>query len=301
MKQLLKMSRTLCLAAMTAVVGSIFTSCEKDEDSEGRPYYTKFVNIEVTRCERVGGVLMIDYAVANKLDNQIEVELYGPQVTDNAGGSYTDAMGIVSVAFGNQEYYQRTQARIAPKDTIVGHAKVKDFDPNGKSTNVKLQLRVGVTGETLADKPFEQGKVYFIDRRVKEHGVQTNDTCMVYQVASCAMDSDGNVEMKFTVTNETGMSLSEFGMGYGYGGEAECYDREGTHYESSIRFGDGDWYHLAAVDRFTAGSTISGTILIKDVRNSVSELSVNIGVSAKNYIFADNTVRFITIPVSRTE
>lgn len=298
MKRLLNMSRTLGLAVMAALVGSVFTSCDKDSDAEGRPYYTKFVDINVIHCERVGGVLMIDYTVANKLDSRIEVELFSPSVSDNGGGSYTDAMGVVSIAFGDNEYYHSATAHINAKDTIVGHAKVKEFDPNDKSSSVKLKLSVGITGETLADKPFEQGKIPVIDRRVKEQGVQTNDTCLVYRVTSCtAVDND--VELNFSIVNETGMTLTDFGMGYAYGGGAECYDRQGNNYESSIRFDGGEWYHLAATDRFAAGSMVSGTILVKDVRPSTTEISVNIGVSAKNYIFADDHVRFLAIPIAK--
>ncbi len=288
----MRMSQAMCLMAMALCF--TLTSCEESEqDEEGVPYYNKFVDINITRCERVSNVLMIDFTVTNKQKNDLTVELYPLDVTDNAGTNY----GYVSVAFAENNFYDNAEARINGKNTITGHLKVKEFDPNDKAKNVNIQMGVGILNERLADKKFEKTKVAFVDNRVKSHGIQTNDTKLGYKVVSCVR-GDKNVLLKFSVTNNTGMILEDFGFGYNYGIEAKCYDNQGNDYNSRIICGNGPyWNDNAAVDRFAANSSAEFTIRVENVRQNATEMSVDIGASADNYICESSLVRILSIPI----
>lgn len=289
--KLMKSVQSLCLAAMALCL--LMTSCKKDEDEEGRPYYTKFVDISIMRCERVSGALMIDFTVTNKQDNNLRLELYGISLSDNAGTAYSDNF---SLAIADNDYYHRAETTLTGKGSIIGHVRIKDFDPFNKATSVSLTMRVGIADVELADKPFEQSWISVVDNRVKAHGVQSNDTKLAYQVISCVRNGE-DVDLHFSVTNNTGGNLIDFGMGYGYGGETKANDDRGYSYDSSICFDDGDWYHLASRSTFAAGASIQGTIRVKRVDNKATEMTVLIGASASNYICEDNTVRFLTIPI----
>jgi len=297
-KIMFRTAQAFCLMAMAAFVGSVFTSCEKDKDEEGRPYYSKYLDINVYHCERIGSVLAVDYTVANKSDGIQTIEFFTPVASDNVGGTYTEELGGVTMAFGNSEFWQKNETRIASKDTIVGHMKVRNFNPQENATTASVKISIGISGIDLADKPFEQNRIAIIDKRVKEHGVQTNDTLLAWKVISCAFN-ENDVDLHFTVTNNTGQRLSNFGMGYMKGGEAVCQDNLGLSYESSICFEGGEWYHNAEVSSLAKGGTVNGTIRVKDVRENASELTVIIGATATNYIVADEQVRFLTIPIEK--
>lgn len=290
-KFMMKSVQTLCLAAMA--LSLVLTSCKKEEDDKGRPYYTKFVDINVTRCERVSGVLMVDFTVTNKTDDILKLVLNSPSASDNTGTNYYET---TTLAFEGNSYYHRSEASLTGKGTLVGHVKVRDFDPADRASSVNLEMNVGITGVELADKPFEQSRIAIIDNRVKAHGVQTNDTKLAYQVISCVRNGN-DVDLQFSVTNNTGQNLTDFGMGYAYGGEAKVNDNLGNSYDSSIRFAEGEWYHFAATNSFAPGSSIQGTIRMKEVKATATEITVLIGASAKNYICEDDYVRFLTIPI----
>lgn len=286
-----KTSKFFYLMAMTLCL--TLTSC--DELTEDETSFDSYIDINITRCERVGGVLMFDFTVTNKKSNGLDVELSGLKVVDNTGASYSGNTATISL--GNQEYWFYSSGVISSKGSIKGHAKIPDFDPANRSENVTISMDVSIEGIPLENATFTKKKIAFVDNRVMDHGVQTNDTNLSYHVTSCQFNGN-NVYMEFTVTNNTGLILTDFGMGYAYGGEAKVFDNNNVSYDSSVKFGDDDWYHFASVDRFAAGGTTHGTLWVKNVRSGATELNVYIGVGAENYVFEDQIVRFLNIPMT---
>ena len=176
-------------------------------------------------------------------------------------------------------------------------AKVSAFDPSNKASKATITLTgtSAIIGK-MDDNTMVLKDVAITDNRIMANGVQTNDTHLDYKVTSCKRDGD-NVLMQFTVTNKTGQSLDDFGMGYMYGGEGHAFDRNGNNYDIDVRFGEDDWYHNAA-SNVTAGGTVQGTFRIRNVRNNSTNISVIIGASSKNYEFEDAAISFLTIPVT---
>lgn len=292
------MKKTLFFFLATMAVGMGLTSCEKDKDKE--PTYADYVDINITRCERVGSVLMMDFTVKNKKDETLSLTLNGQEVTDNTGTTYVSMWSdhIAHISIGSNVFSDKSNANLTPSGEITGQIKVLDFDSSNKSTNVRLVLAVAIDGKKLSDKKFEQNNIAIVDNRVMANGVQTNDTHLAYQVTSCTVE-DGNAYLNFTVTNNTGVALGQFGMGYMHGGEAQVYDNLSNSYSSSIRFGDDDWYHFGEISRFAAGASLLGTIRVDNIQDAATNLNVYIGASANNYTFEDGTVRFLTIPIQR--
>ena len=301
----MKMKETMqnAVLAMCMMVTCLFaTSCDKDKDSEGRPHYTKYVDINITRCERVGSVLMIDFTVKNKQETMLTVTLRDQNVIDDAGNTYVSmwADKIAHVQLGSSDYSDGATANIPGNREATGHIKVYDFDPLNKSTEVDLIMAVGIDGVELSNKKYDESGIVIVDNRVLDNGIQSNDTKLSYQVTSCIYNQeDNNVYLDFTITNNTGTTLKEFGMGYMHGGEARVYDNNTNTYESQIRFGEDEWYHFGATDLFMAGATQKATIKIENVRSTATELTIYIGASAKDYLFEDGTVRFLAIPIQR--
>lgn len=284
----------ICLAAMVLCMS--LTSCNKNDDKDS-PKLTDYVEVTITACERVGSVLMIDYKVKNKISTNIEVYTNAVKVVDNNGSDYNAELNINDGAYNNW-----TETTIISGNEVVCHAKVYDFDPTNRATSINFSIGMDVNN-TISGTMWCNG-VEVTDNRVLTYGIQTNDRKLSYRGKSCKMvwneeERRNDVFLEYTITNYTGMSLEDFGMGYAYGGEAKVYDGNSNSYDSSIRFGNDDWYHFGAVDRLAAGSTVQATIWIKDVKSSATELNIYIGASAKNYVCEDNTVRFLTIPIEK--
>lgn len=293
-KSLLRMTQVACLAFMVISLQSASCENEKEEDESGLPYYTKFVDIQVVGCERVGSVLQVDLTVTNKQNGQVKVGLVDQKGSDNNGTNYS-----ADIAAGSNKYGYRADLVIESKATQQLAVRILDFDPNNKASKAGLNMRIDIEGQTLADYTLSLKNLSFTDNRVMTNGVQTNDRALQYKVNSCAFVGS-DVELKFTVTNNTGMALEDFGMGYMYGsGEAAVYDNQGTRYDDrSIKFGENDWYHNAS-GNLQAGATFEGTIIVRRVNVRAEQLSITIGVDADNYRMSDNKVRFISIPITR--
>lgn len=291
-KVIFRAAKVMCLVTMAVCLQS--ASCGKDDevDDSGTPNYTKYVDIKVTHCERVGGVLQVDLSMKNKGSNQVKVGLVDQKGSDNNGSNY-DA----DIAAGNNMYSYRADMTIDGKGEQPFHIRVIDFDPSNTAKNAKLTMRISIEGVQLATPDVELTNISFSDNRIMAHGVQTNDTKLGYKVKSCILNNS-DVELQFTVTNNTGMTLEDYGMGYMYGGEGTAYDDQGNRYGMSIRFGNGDWYHNAAAN-IQVGGSVQGAIRISDINRAANEVSVVIGASANNYRMSDNTVRFITIPIEK--
>lgn len=293
-KFMMKNVLSLCLAAIA--LSMVLASCEKDEDK--LPSYADFVDINITRCERVGSVLMIDYTVKNKKDETLNLTLNGQEVTDNTGTTYVSMWSdhIAHISIGNNAFSDKSNATITPNGEVAGQIKVYDFDVSNLSTNARLVIAVAIEGKNLSDQKYERNGITILDNRVLANGVQTNDTRMVYQVTSCTVEG-GDAYLNFNITNNTGISLREFGMGYMHGGEATAYDDLNNSYNCSIRFGNNDWYHYGETDLFLSGSTLQASFRVANLRESANKLTVIIGASATNYVFEDGSVRFLTIPI----
>lgn len=295
------------IATLAMTLCFTLTSCkEKDEDAEGRPYYTKFVDINIIRCERVGGVLMIDFKLANKQDRTLNGYLFDQTVVDNSGKEYDSVTqgsgwwGHTAIAFAENDYFEYADFRIAAKDTIEGHLKVYEYDPNDKTNKVSVKIGVKINDEELADKRYESGNIAVVDNRIKTGGIQTNDTKMAYQVTSCAFNEDF-LEIHFTITNNTGRRIG-FGMGDSVD-PYEAYDNLGNNYRRdawnpAFKLADNDWMNAPSTT-IAADGSVDCILRIPDVRENATDISATIYVGSEYYIFEDDVLRLLSIPIEK--
>ena len=296
----------LCLAAVALCMS--FTSCKKNDDN-GLPSYADFVEIQTTRCERVGGVLMVDFTVTNKKANNLKVSLAHQTVTDNTGKTYrtlvwgSDDAGTTAIAMNDDAFYGDVSFSLIGEGSMKGHLKIYNYDPTDKATAVSIQIGVGIEGVELGNDTYRLSSVATIDNRVKENGVQTNDKNLAYKVTSCTYD-EGNVDIAFTVTNNTGQKLkvlrfNEESDRAGYTG----YDDMGHNYSAGrgTRFLslDGEDWRSSIEVSVPAGGFLNVIARVTDVKSNANELSLSFLVGSDDYVCNDNTLRFLSIPIEK--
>lgn len=283
MKYLKLLSLLLCTIVLSAA------SCEKSDDEEEKEEtsWSKFVDIEMTRCERVGHVLQIDYVMKNKtdIDMTVTVRRQG-NITDNNGTGYS-----YEVSFGENRYYDWVEALLPAKKTVEFHVKAYDFNGSSSLSTVDVNYLIRIDDDGT-DYHYTKKNVKIVDKRVMTDGIQTNDTKLEYVLNSCSFEGDDLV-LNFILKNNTGKELKDFSIG-----RKRAQDDSGTTYNVDVKWGNGSWYDWSKVD-VPMNKSVKGSIRIEDFSHSSSYVSIELTNSIDNYIPSDNVVRFITIPVEK--
>lgn len=296
----------ICLAAVALCMS--LTSCDKKDDNK-LPTWADYVDFSITRCERVGGVLMVDFTVTNKKDNNLQVDLDEQTVTDNIGKTYRTLVWgssdyeTTAIAMNDDKFYGNVSFNLIGKGSAKGHLKVYDFNPANTASSVSVRMDVAIENVTLGYSTYTKSGIVLTDNRVKEHGVQTNDSKLAYQVKSCTY-SEGNVDLTFTLTNNTGATLRDLYFNEesdraGY----KAYDDLGNNYtvQRGTRFlslNGGEWVSVIETN-VPAGGSISVTARVTDVKSNASELYLSFLIGSEYYVFEDNTLRFLSIPIEK--
>jgi len=300
---MLRLAQVTCLAMMAVCLQS--AQCESEEDEEGLPHYTKFVDISITSCERVGNVLMMDFTVKNKQNYDLTVKLSRQTVTDDTGKEYAaGAPGIMvypgtSIAIADNKYEESTSVKLAARNQVEGHLKVVAFSPNNTAKRVDVVMKVGIDNEKLSDKRFEKNNISVVDNRLLSGGIQTNDFNMDYKVTSCKVEN-GDLYVKFNIKNNTGVRLNDYCIGGG-NYSIESNDNLGNTYSCNIKLADDErWamFHNVSSD-IAAGETISCIIRVNKIKSNASDISTKLVVSSDNYIFNDRYLRFLSVPIQK--
>lgn len=280
----------------TMAVSITLAACNFDKDDDNNtPSAADYININITRCERVGSVLQMDFEVTNKNNADLVVRLGQPYVTDNNGTKY--GYGNTHISTGSNGYSTSTSITITGKNTIKAHVKVTDFDPLNTAKNIKLEIDGSITNINCETSTFTNSKIEITDNRVMAHGVQTNDTNLAWKVKSCTRNANGKLVLDFTLTNNTGSALDGVIIRYD-----EAFDNIGNKFGYGsmwVRWGNNGDYSSNVRTNIAAGGTIDGSILIEDFNANATEVTANIRISIENYIPSDDIVRFLTIPVTK--
>lgn len=276
--------------------------CEnKDDDVTGggsddsKPSLASYIDIDITRCERVGSVLQIDYTVTNKKNFDIEITFGDAEGYDDKGTLFR-----TDLAFGNNNYSSsswRVNTKIAGNKSVEGHAKLIDFDITNSAKTAKLKLWVEIA--QVGSYTFERRNINITDNRVLAHGIQTNDLNLQWTLNSCKRDTEGNVIVEFILQNNTRGKLNGFGIGFNYG---DVYDNLGTKYRCGLRWGTNGYYNYDGLTynnstNISLGGSAVGSIFIENVSYAATEVSAELTVEVSDYIMNDNKVRFLTIPI----
>lgn len=298
------------------VCGLCVTSCGSDKEEEegggggGKKTYMldDYVDKYWTRCERVGNNLVVEMV----FENISETNLYGAQlaltnsgIRDNVGNTYgysgSSRYLLASATSPNSISNYSSQwlsLNIPAKSAVTYFIKIENFDPSNRATSISFEATFSVaSGLPATTYTLDTSTLPITDRRVKEHGIMTNDTALVYEVTNCERVGAA-LQIDFTVTNNSAINLGN--LKFNASGEAS--DDLGNSYYSSystIAFGAGTYKNEYAL-QLEPGQTINGRLRITnfDATNKAKFVSIPILCSSSTYTLSDNVVRFFTIPIT---
>lgn len=272
-----------------------FASCEKEEDKE--PSFDKYFRMEVTRCERVSDVLIVDFKMKNISGKDLqEVQLNGgsafDRCKDDLGETYYS-----EVSYGGD---WATSARKSMKkdETITGSFRIASFDKTNSAKKLNLNFNC-----YCANLDFQgQGSVNnvkIVDNRVLFDGIDTNDFGLEYKLVSAERKTTNGNEcayITFTVKNNTGENLRNvilgFNMDYDWRFKTDTKDSFGQDISA-----DGSSYGLTVTSSFKSDETKTFVIRISGIDSRVKNLTGAISCETDSYVFSTKRVNFYDIAI----
>lgn len=295
----------LAILVCGLTVSLSLTSCDNDVLNEifddGVESWDDYVSIKITRCERVGHNLIIDYEMKNKKDREVGVSVGNSYVlsysslsaiVDNLGNGYYAAFSFASEGYRGD----CSHVNISAKNTVTGHIKIENFDDSNKAQKVNCNIAIVIDGVNLdpEHRLFSQDGIKITDKRILKDGVQTNDNNLVYTIQSCRFNDNGNVILNFSVKNNTGYDLNDYRL---YGNKV--YDDMGNSYNAYLSNSENSDYYSYQDWSISDGASINVSCAVRNVNKNAKNITVWLNNGIGNYIPTDDVVRFITIPIQK--
>lgn len=277
------------------VLLAVFTFCAcddwfgGDDPSDKEPQFSDYFKMEITRCERVADVLIVDFKMKNVSGKDLQqVELKYPYKgsKDNLGNNYNRQ----DVSLGGR-WSDWGQKSIKKNETITGSFCIREFDKTNSAQKLTLNFRCA-SSDLDFDGEVSIANIKIADKRVLTDGIDTNDFGLKYQFVGTErkiVDGRNCSFITFTVTNNTGVNLSnvDFKARY-FSGDTESF---GNCQMSS----DGSAFSYTATVRIQTGETKTLTICIYDVPDRIKQLRGSVTCSTDSYILCSEDVNFYDI------
>lgn len=290
------LSLIVCLAFLGTMA---FSSCDNkdEEDEDGYRTFKSAFDLKFTRVERVGSVLIADFTLKNKSGKDIRnFALSTRTAIDNQGKEYyyNDSKPF-AIRLEQGDYKSGIKTSLAKDETINGTFRIGDFDTSNSARTVKLNFTCEADEANINPRTeVSTSDLRIEDNRLLSNGIQTNDFNLDY-VLEKTYQNGTDVFLTFTLANKTGYFLRDLTFEPG-----DARDQNGNNYwnqDIGIVTGNGTNYpHLLTTD-VNRSATETFTIKISRVNAKVSKINIDIKMSSPSYVFADNTLRFISIPV----
>lgn len=272
------------------VLLAVFTFCAcddwfgGDDPSDKEPQFSDYFKMEITRCERVADVLIVDFKMKNVSGKDLQqVELSGATSKDNLGNGYSNQQ---DVSLGGKWSYWG-QKSIKKNETITGSFRISGFDKTNSAQKLTLNFKCA-SSDLNFNGEVSIANIKIADKRVLTDGIDTNDFGLKYQLVGTErkiVDGRNCSFITFTVTNNTGVNLSnvDFCAHRFYG------DTEGFNcYMSS----DGSAFSYTATVRIQKGETKTLTIRVNDVPDRIKQLRGTVTCRTDSYILCSEDVNF---------
>lgn len=268
------------------VLLAVFTFCAcddwfgGDDPSDKEPQFSDYFKMEITRCERVADVLIVDFKMKNVSGKDLQqVELSGATSKDNLGNGYS-YMQDVSLG-GKWSYWG--QKSIKKNETITGSFRIRGFDKTNSAQKLTLNFKCA-SSDLNFNGEVSIANIKIADKRVLTDGIDTNDFGLKYQLVGTERGRNCSF-ITFTVTNNTGINLSnvDFCAHNFYG------DTEGFNCEMSS---DGSAFSYTATVRIQKGETKTLTICIQSVPDRIKQLRGTVTCKTDSYILCSENVNF---------
>lgn len=274
------------------VLLAVFTFCAcddwfgGDDPSDKEPQFSDYFKMEITRCERVADVLIVDFKMKNvsgKDLQQVELRTAYNCAKDNLGNEYYNSQ---DVSLGGKWNYSGKKS-IKKNETITGSFRIRDFDKTNSAQKLTLNFKCA-SSDLDFDGEVSIANIKIADKRVLTNGIDTNDFGLKYQLVGTdrkIVDGRNCSFITFTVTNNTGVNLSNvnFNLSYFYS------DTEQFRCDISS---DGSAFSYTTALRIQTGETKTLTICIYDVPDRIKQLRGTVTCSTDSYILCSEDVNF---------
>lgn len=274
------------------VLLAVFTFCAcddwfgGDDPSDKEPQFSDYFKMEITRCERVADVLIVDFKMKNvsgKDLQQVELRTAYNCAKDNLGNEYYNSQ---DVSLGGKWNYSGKKS-IKKNETITGSFRIRDFDKTNSAQKLTLNFKCA-SSDLDFDGEVSIANIKIADKRVLTDGIDTNDFGLKYQLVGTdrkIVDGRNCSFITFTVTNNTGVNLSnvKFNLSYFYS------DTEQFRCDISS---DGSAFSYTTALRIQTGETKTLTICIYDVPDRIKQLRGTVTCSTDSCILCSEDVNF---------
>ena len=272
------------------VLLAVFTFCAcddwfgGDDPSDKEPQFSDYFKMEITRCERVADVPIVDFKMKNVSGKDLqEVQLNGTSSKDNLGNEYSN---LQDVSLGGKWSYWG-QKSIKKNETITGSFRIRAFDKTNSAQKLTLNFKC-VSSDLDFDGEVSIANIKIADKRVLTDGIDTNDFGLKYQLVGTErkiVDGRNCSFITFTVTNNTGVNLSNVDFcAHNFYGDTEDFNC----YMSS----DGSAFSYTATVRIQKGETKTLTIRVNDVPDRIKQLRGIVTCRTDSYILCSENVNF---------
>lgn len=272
------------------VLLAVFTFCAcddwfgNDDPSDKEPQFSDYFKMEITRCERVADVLIVDFKMKNVSGKDLQqVELRDVGSKDNLGNKYYTGQ---DVSLGGKWSYWG-QKSIKKNETITGSFRISAFDKTNSAQKLTLNFRCA-SSDLDFDGEVSIANIKIADKRVLTDGIDTNDFGLKYQLVGTErkiVDGRNCSFITFTVTNNTGVNLSDV-----------KFDTT-NFYADTESFGcdissDGSAFNYITTLRIQKGETKTLTICIYNVPDRIKQLRGIVTCRTDSYILCSENVNF---------
>ena len=274
------------------VLLAVFTFCAcddwfgGDDPSDKEPQFSDYFKMEITRCERVADVLIVDFKMKNVSGKDLqEVQLRSDYIgcKDNLGNEYYNRQ---DVSLGGR-WSDLGQKSIKKNETITGSFRISAFDKTNSAQKLTLNFKCA-SSDLNFNGVVSIANIKIADKRVLTDGIDTNDFGLKYQLVGTErkiVDGRNYSFITFTVTNNTGVNLSNVDFcAHSFYGDTESFNCDMSS--------DGSAFSYTATVRIQKGETKTLTICINDVPDRIKQLRGTVTCKTDSYILCSENVNF---------
>lgn len=277
------------------VLLAVFTFCAcddwfgGDDPSDKEPQFSDYFKMEITRCERVADVLIVDFKMKNVSGKDLQQvklrsDYYDNGSKDNLGNEYHGQ----DVSLGGR-WSDSGQKSIKKNETITGSFRIEGFDKTNSAQKLTLIFKCA-SSDLNFNSEVSIANIKIADKRVLTDGIDTNDFGLKYQLVGTErkmIDGYNYSFITFTVTNNTGVNLSN--VNFDTNNNYFSGDTESFRCDISS---DGSAFSSRTALRIQTGETKTLTIRVNGVPDRIKQLRGTVTCSTDSYILCSENVNF---------
>lgn len=278
------------------VLLAVFTFCAcddwfgGDDPSDKEPQFSDYFKMEITRCERVADVLIVDFKMKNVSGKDLQQVEFSESNNfigskDNLGNEYYNRQ---DVSLGGK-WSGSGQKSIKKNETITGSFRIRGFDKTNSAQKLTLNFRCA-SSDLNFNSEVSIANIKIADKRVLTDGIDTNDFGLKYQLVGTErkiVDGRNCSFITFTVTNNTGVNLSN--VDFDTDSNYFSGDTESFRYDISS---DGSAFSYSTALRIQTGETKTLTIRVNGVPDRIKQLRGTVTCRTDSYILCSEDVNF---------